>query len=82
MKKTTRNFDLLDEMKWYSVLLEPLFEHSIKEVVTSLRELGASKVETISPGFVSARATGAMLQRLGSIAHIHLKHEAQLRSSS
>jgi hypothetical protein len=78
MKKTTRHFDTteeLDRTKEYAALIEPLPGHSDAEVATRLQELGASEVGILSPGFISAQATGDTLGKLTHVAHIHLKHE-------
>jgi hypothetical protein len=75
MHKTTRSFGLPNDAEERSVLLEPLPGHTESEVVAFLKRLGASKVEVLSPGFISARAAGVVLQKLHSVAHIHVKHE-------
>jgi hypothetical protein len=78
MKKTTRSFDELpDEAKEYAALVEPLSGHSDAEVVRLLQKLGASKTEILSPRFISTHATGAALQQVNRIAHVHLKREKE-----
>jgi hypothetical protein len=55
------------------VLLEPTQGHTADEVARRLRAEGASHVEVLSPGFVSARAARETLDALGPVATAHPK---------
>ena len=70
---------MANDMMEYMAILEPLPGHSDKEIVTSLQKLGASKVEVLSPGFISAKASGKILKLFNKIASVHLKRDSQLR---
>jgi hypothetical protein len=53
------------------VLLEPLDGHSAAEVARSIQRLGASDVNLLGHGWVSARADAAALSAIEDIAHVH-----------
>jgi hypothetical protein len=60
------------------VLLEPHEGHTADEVAQSLRDGGASDVQVLSPGFVSARAARKTLEALSSVATAHPKATKQM----
>ena len=55
------------------VLVEPTAGHTVEEVVQRLDDVGATDVEVLAPGFVSARATNDGLRLLEPIAIVHPK---------
>jgi rhodanese-related sulfurtransferase len=57
------------------VLVEPMAGHTVDEIVQRLREAGATNVDVLAPGFVSARGTREGLRSLESIAISHPKVE-------
>ena len=78
MRKETvpaRNYSL--EAARLDVMVEPLPGHSDEEVATALRNCGAESVEVLAPGFISAQASGACLQKVEDIAEIHPKRDSQ-----
>ena len=59
------------------VMVEPLPGHSDEEVAAALRNSGAESVQVLAPGFISAQASGACLQKVEDIAEIHPKPTSQ-----
>lgn len=62
------------------VLIEPMPGHTVEEVVQRLHDAGATNVDVLAPGFVSARGTREVLRSLESIAISHPKAEKAPRS--
>ena len=78
MRKETvpaRNFS--PEAARLDVMVEPLPGHSDEEVAAALRNSGAESVQVLAPGFISAQASGACLQKVKDIAEIHPKPASQ-----
>jgi hypothetical protein len=55
------------------VLAEPLPGHDEAEVVGRLKALGASRIEVLAPGFVSAAIARGRLGELEDIAQVGVK---------
>ncbi|MGH9658634.1 MAG: hypothetical protein ACRD96_08825 [Bryobacteraceae bacterium] len=62
-----------------AVSIEPLRGHTDREVVAALRAGGATQIEILAPGFISAEATTKCLEALRAIAQIHSKPVKHLR---
>lgn len=60
------------------VLVEPAAGHSDEEIAAALTACGATDVQILAPGFVSANAAGAALAPLEKIAHVHHKSFKQM----
>lgn len=56
-----------------SVIVEPLPNHSCEEVLDRLRALGATEVEVVAAGFISASVIRRRLSALEDIAHAGVK---------
>ena len=59
-------------------LFEPLPGHSDAEVLDSLMKAGASNVQQLASGFISATAGHDTLKTLESIAYVHVKRKKQM----
>jgi hypothetical protein len=75
-----KNFKELDETKEYAVLIEPRPGYSDNEILDVLKNSGVSKIKILTPGFISAEATGAVLKKLHGKADIHIKKQSVLHS--
>ena len=60
------------------VLVEPAAGHSDEEVAAALTACGATDVQILAPGFVSANAPDGALASLEPIAHVHRKAVKQM----
>ena len=60
------------------VLLEPTKGHTADEVAQRLRDEGASDIQILSPGFISARTARGTLDALRPVATAHPKVNKQL----
>ena len=56
-----------------AVLLRPLPGHDDDEVMRSLRELGASEVELLAPGFISANVPASAREAAEQLARVEVK---------
>lgn len=61
------------------VLVEPQDGHSDEEVAAALESCGATSVEILEPGFISARAPLRALTELASLAQFHRKPRKRMR---
>lgn len=62
-----------------AVTLEPRPGHTDEDVLKVLKQHGASEVEVIAPGFISAVAPGEVLRTAEAVAHVHVKPQQQMR---
>jgi hypothetical protein len=62
-----------------AVHVEPLAGHTDEEVADRLRGAGAAKVSALAPGFLSARASRAVLDSLRDIATVTPKATKGMR---
>ena len=62
-----------------SVSVEPHKGHTDDEVVNELRKLGATDVEVIAEGFISAKLSRSKFKALEHIADVHEKQKHQPR---
>jgi hypothetical protein len=60
------------------VLVEPAAGHSDEEIAAALTACGATDVQILAPGFLSANAPGAALASLETIAYVHQKSVKQM----
>lgn len=60
------------------VLVEPQRGHSDEEVVAALESCGATNVEILAPGFISARAPARVMSELASVAQFHRKRRKRM----
>lgn len=72
-------YGVLDDEESIAVVLEPLPGHSDDEIAQSLKESGASKIEILAPGFISAEAKPSTLESMRQIAQLNVKQRKQLR---
>lgn len=70
--------DPTDEAK-ISVIVETMREHLDQDVIKSLVETGASEIEVLAPGYISARISRAAFKLIEPIAYIHPKQKHELR---
>lgn len=73
LKKIGSYSDTFTSSGTKAVTLEPIPGHSDEEVVESLHELGASNIQVLAPGFISAQADGDCLRQVEDIAYVHVK---------
>jgi hypothetical protein len=59
------------------VVLEPLEGHSDEEILSMLRELDASAIELLAPGYISANVSSDGIERLQDRALVSIKGEAE-----
>lgn len=63
----------------FEVVVEPMEGHSDTDIVKSLESAGASEIEIVAPGYISAFVNRRAVSLLETIAHIHPKQRHQLR---
>ena len=61
-------------------LLEPRPGYSDDDVLSSLQESGASEVELLAPGFISAQIKPRPLTTLQAVAYVHPKRRKQMNA--
>jgi hypothetical protein len=61
-------------------LLEPRPGYSDDDVISSLEESGASEVELLAPGFISAQIKPRSLRALEVVAFVHPKRRKQMNA--
>ena len=80
IRKVTKTHGSAHDQGEISVIVEPRSGHTDEEVASALKEAGASSVDVLCPGFISASATAACLSRIKSIASVHRKTTKQLHA--
>jgi hypothetical protein len=82
MKKVGRadQFSDATDNEETAALLEPRPGYSDDDVLSSLRESGASEVELLAPGFISAQLKPRSLRVLEAVAYVHPKRRKQLHA--
>lgn len=78
LQKTDPN-EPRDDKSVCSILLSPLPDHSVEEILTLLNQLGAEHVEELAPNFISAVVTKDVLPQLQEVAQVEVKHPYQMR---
>jgi len=73
LKKQTGKGASESDRQEVPVLLEPRPGHDEGEVVGRLQALGASRIEVLAPGFVSATVERGLLRELEGIAEVGIK---------
>lgn len=73
----SRRPELTSEM--VSVMLEPRPGSTDDDVIALLNELSLGAGEVLSAGFIAARVPRNTLQKLESVAFVHVKPHKQLR---
>jgi hypothetical protein len=73
LKKQTAQRESERNREVVPVLAEPLPGHDEAEVVGRLQALGASRIEVLAPGFVSAAIARGRLGELEDIAQVRVK---------
>ena len=63
-----------------AAMLEPRPGYSDDDVLSSLQESGASEVELLAPGFISAQIKPRTLRALEAVAYVHPKRRKQLNA--
>lgn len=69
-----------DDSEETAALLEPRPGYSDDDVLSSLQESGASQVELLAPGFISAQIKPKSLTTLEAVAYVHPKRRKQLNA--
>ena len=82
MKKVERanQFSGTADNEETAALLEPRPGYSDEDVLSSLHESGASEVELLSPGFISAQIRPRSLSVLEAVAYVHPKRRKQMKA--
>jgi hypothetical protein len=73
LKKQTARGESERDREVVPVLAEPLPGHHEAELVGRLQALGASRIEVLAPGFVSAAIARGRLGELADIAQVGVK---------
>ena len=73
LKKQTAPGESERDREVVAVLAEPRPGHDEAEVVGRLEALGASRIEVLAPGFVSAALARGRLSQLEDIAQVGVK---------
>lgn len=68
-----------DDQTVRSILLSPLPNHTKEEVLNLLNQIGATQVEEISAGFISAEVPHNAIPLLEELARVEIKHPYQMR---
>jgi hypothetical protein len=68
-----------DDRTVRSILLSPLPNRTKEEVFNLLNQIGATQVEEISPGFISAEVPHNAIPLLEELARVEIKHPYQMR---
>ena len=65
-----------------SVVVEPLAERSDDDTIRDLRRHGASEIDHLAPGFISAVVAQDALKALGQVARVQVKAVQQSRPAA
>lgn len=80
-KVKTENVNDMAGNKEVFVVIEPMQGHSDYEILKSLERTGASQIQVLSPGYISALINKSALKILESIAYVHPKQKHKIRDA-